>query len=75
LIKNKKEKEKPSLGKRRNQLRIMILIAIFSSFSVIAYQLNFSLPFFPPFLKIHFSHMPEKMLTEKQMQFCRFRYF
>lgn len=58
LIKNKKEKDKPSLGKRRNQLRIMILIAIFSSFSVIAYQLNFSLPFFPPFLKIHFSNLP-----------------
>ncbi len=58
LIKNKKEKEKPSLGKRRNQLRIMILIAIFSSFSVIAYQLNFSLPIFPSFLKIHFSNLP-----------------
>lgn len=59
LIKNKKsEKKVNSLNKRRNELKVMILIAIFSAFSVVAYKINFPLPFFPPFLKIHFSNLP-----------------
>jgi riboflavin transporter FmnP len=47
------------MKERRNEIRRVILIAIFTALSTILYHLKFPLPFiFPAFLDIQFSNLP-----------------
>ena len=58
LVKSKKNTEKKEIS-RGEQIRNMVSVAVFASFSIILYlTLKFSLPIFPEFLKINFSNLP-----------------